>query len=94
MINQIKFFHCHKVNLINIRRSLLTTHDKNQCEANARECFKTCRGWQQHQRSCKENQVAQSNLTILSLKSITFMTDTCDNTWNENITFIEGKIDC
>ena len=94
MINQIKFFHCHKVNLINIRRSLLTTHDKNQCEANARGCFKTCRGWQQHQRSCKENQVAQSNLTILSLKSITFKTDTCDNTWNENITFIEGKIDC
>ena len=40
MINQIKFFYYHKVNQINIRRSLLTTLPKNQCVINARECLK------------------------------------------------------
>ena len=48
---------------------------------------------QQHQRSCKENQVTQSNLTIISSESISFTTDACDNIWNENKTFIESKID-
>ena len=54
--------------------------------------FKTHQGLQQHQRSCKENQVTQSNLTILSSRSISLNTDTCDNIWNENITLIERKI--
>ena len=36
MINQIKIFHYHEVNHINIR-SLLMTHHKNQCVINARE---------------------------------------------------------
>ena len=54
--------------------------------------FKTHRGLQQHQRSRKENQVTQSNLTMLSSKSISLNTDTCDNIRNENITLIESKI--
>ena len=32
-------------------------------------------------------------MTILSSKSISFTTDTCDDIWNENKTFIESKID-
>ena len=60
----------------------------NKCK----RTFKTDRGLQQHQRSCKENQVTQSNLTILSSRSISLNTDTCDNIWNENITLIERKI--
>ena len=48
---------------------------------------------QQHQRSYKENQVTQSNLTVLFSECISFTTDTCDNIWNESKTFIEGKID-
>ena len=40
MINQIKFFHYHKAKQINVRRSLLTTHHKNQCIINARERLK------------------------------------------------------
>ena len=51
------------------------------------------RGLQQHQRSRKENQVTQSNLTILSSKSISVTTDTCDNIWNVNITLIKSRID-
>ena len=54
--------------------------------------FKTLTGFQQHQRSRKENQVTQSNLALLSSKSILLTTDTCDNIWNENITLIESKI--
>ena len=54
--------------------------------------FETHRGLQQHRRSCKEYLVTESNLTILSSKSISLTTDTCDNIWNENKRFIEGKI--
>ena len=61
----------------------------NKCK----RTFKTHRGLQQHQRSCKENQVTQSNLTILSSRSISLNTDPCDNIWNENITLIEKQID-
>ena len=60
----------------------------NKCK----RTFKTHRGLQQNQRSCKENQVTQSNLTIISSKSISLNTDTCDHIWNENITLIESKI--
>ena len=61
----------------------------NKCK----RTFKTHRGLQQPQRSCKEKQVTQSNLTILSSKSISLTTDTCDNIWNENKTFIEIEIE-
>ena len=54
--------------------------------------FETHRGLQQHRRSCKEYLVTESNLTILSSKSISLTTDTCDNIWNENKRFIEGEI--
>ena len=57
-----------------------------------KKAFKTHRGLQQHQRSCKENQVTKSNLTVLSSKSISLTTDACDNTWNENKTLIESQI--
>ena len=60
----------------------------NKCK----RTFETHRGLQQHRRSCKEYLVTESNLTILSSKSISLTTDTCDNIWNENKRFIEGKI--
>ena len=74
-----------QVNQISIRRSLLTTHHKKSVCNKCKRTFKTHWGLQQHQRSCKENQVTQSNLTILSSKSISLTTDTSDNIWNENI---------
>ena len=61
----------------------------NKCK----RTFKTHRGLQQHQRSWKGNQVTQSNLTILSSKSISLTTDTCDKIWKENKTFIKSKKD-
>ena len=61
----------------------------NKCK----RTFKTHPGLQKHQRSCKENQVTQSNLTILSSQSIYLTRDTCGDIWNENKTFIEIKID-
>ena len=70
------------------------TSDNSSQKSVCNKCkrtFKTHGGLQQHQRSCKENQVTQSNLTILSSKSNSITTDTCDNIWYENITFIESK---
>ena len=61
----------------------------NKCK----RTFKTHRGLQQHQRSWKGNQVTQSNLTILSSKSISLTADTCDKIWKENKTFIKSKKD-
>ena len=43
----------------------------NKCK----RTFKTHPRLQQHQRSCKKNQVIQSNLTVLSLKSISVITN-------------------
>ena len=87
MINQIKFFHYHKVNQINIRRSLLTTHHNNQCVTSARERLEhieDCNNINDHARKIKSlNQTS---------KSISVNTDACDNIWNENITSIESKI--
>ena len=87
MINQIKFFHYHKVNQINIRRLLLTTHHNNQCVTSARERLEhieDCNNINDHTRKIKSlNQ---------TLKSISVNTDACDNIWNENITLIESKI--
>ena len=57
------------------RDDSLQTSVCNKCK----RTFKTHRRLQQHQRSCKENQVTQSNLTILSSQSISLTTDTCDN---------------
>ena len=80
MINQIKFFHFHKVKI------------KNWYVINARKCLKH-RRFRQHQRPYKENQVTQSNLIILSSKSVSLTTDTGDKIWNKNKMFIVGKID-
>ena len=73
----------------------ITSDDSSQKSVcnKCKRMFKTHRGLQRHQRSCKENQVTQSNLTILSSKSISVTTYTCDNIWNENNTFIKIKID-
>ena len=60
----------------------------NKCK----KTFKTHRGFQKHQRSCKENQTTQPNLTTLSSQSISLTTDTCDNVWNENKSSIKNKI--
>ena len=72
----------------------ITSDDSSQKSVcnKCKRTFKTHRGLQQHQRSCKENQVTQSNLTILSSKSISLTTNTCYNTWNENKTLVESKI--
>ena len=67
------------------------TSQKSVCKK-CKRTFKKHQGLQQNQRSCKENQVTQSNWAILSSKSVSLSTDTCDNTWNENITLIESKI--
>ena len=56
MINQIKLFHYHKGNQINISRSLLTTHYKSQCVTNARELLKhieDCNNINDHARKIK-----------------------------------------
>ena len=73
----------------------ITSDDSSQKSVcnKCKRMFKTHRGLQRHQRSCKENQVTQSNLTILSSKSISVTTYTCDNIWNENNTFIKIKIE-
>ena len=65
------------------RRSLLMTHLKKSVCNKCKRTFKTHRGLQQHQRSCKENQITQSNLTILSLQSISLTRDTCENNERE-----------
>ena len=62
------------------------TPDDSSLTSAYNKCKRTLthQGLQKYQRSCKENQVIQSDLTILSSKSISLTTETCDNIWNEN----------
>ena len=71
MINQMKFFHYHKVNQINTRRSVLKNHHKNQWVINAREPLKhieDCNNIDDHARNIKSlNQTWQYYLRNLFL---------------------------
>ena len=72
-----------------IRNKTSQTSVCNKCKRSS----ETHRRLQQHQQSCKENQVTHSNLTILSSKSNFLTAYTWDNIWNENATLIKSKID-
>ena len=72
-----------------IRNNTSQTSVRNKCKSTS----ETHRRLQQHQQSCKENQVTHSNLTILSSKSNFLTAYTCDNIWKENATLIKSKID-